>query len=269
MGKHLADGRVLILSYFSSALPTAFTLIDLAVFGKNPRATLAASTEEFMLSCPQCQADYKRRNTIWLAGLGATHPKLLCAKPVTKLSDLKGLKIRTSGGLGRLAEAMGAVPVGMGSTAIYAGLLRGQLDCTIGTAGWLMSHRLMRKYSANLLRWCTSTAMPLTPSGQKRNRKKCPLGQAKPGIQGLYDELPVRGKGHRNQAGRKTRRQESRKTSCKSHRECSEVGEKTRRKAMPRFSGRRFTARSTPKNSDPALSEPSYQKSFLPVSGDV
>jgi TRAP-type transport system periplasmic protein len=132
------------------ALPTAFTLIDLAVFGEIPLATLAASTEEFMLSCPQCQADYKRRNTIWLAGLGATHPKLLCAEPVTKLSDLKGLKIRTSGGLGRLAKAMGAVPVGMGSTAIYAGLLRGQLDCTIGTAGWLMSHRLMRTYTAQL-----------------------------------------------------------------------------------------------------------------------
>ena len=113
VGKHLADGRVLILSYFSLALPTAFTLIDLAVFGKIPLATLAASTEEFMLSCPQRQADYKRRNTIWLTGLGAMHPKLLCAKPVTKLSDLKGLKISTSGGLGCLAKAMGAVPVGM------------------------------------------------------------------------------------------------------------------------------------------------------------
>jgi TRAP-type mannitol/chloroaromatic compound transport system substrate-binding protein len=72
------------------------------------------------------------------------------AKPVTKLSDLKGLKFRTSGRLGRLAKAMGAVPVGMGSTAIYAELLRGKLDCTIGTAGWLMSHRLMRKYSDQL-----------------------------------------------------------------------------------------------------------------------
>jgi TRAP-type C4-dicarboxylate transport system substrate-binding protein len=142
-GKHLADGAVIILSYFASQLPTAFTLIDLALYGENPLATLAASTEEFMLSCPQCQADYKKRNTIWLAGLGATHQKLLCAKPVTKLSDIKGLKIRTSGGLGRLAKAMGGVAVGMGSTAIYAGLQRGQLDCTIGTEGWLMSHRLI------------------------------------------------------------------------------------------------------------------------------
>ena len=142
-GKHLADGSVVILSYFASALPTAFTLIDLAIFGENPLATLAASTEEFMKNCPQCQADYKKRNTIWLAGLGATHQKLLCAKPVTKMSDIKGLKIRTSGGLGRLAKAMGGVAVGMGSSAIYAGLQRGQLDCTIGTSGWLMSHRLI------------------------------------------------------------------------------------------------------------------------------
>ncbi|MDA0652787.1 MAG: hypothetical protein O3C49_05865, partial [Proteobacteria bacterium] len=46
-------------------------------------------------------------------------------------------------GLGRLAKAMGGVAVGMGSSAIYAGLQRGQLDCTIGTTGWLMSHRLI------------------------------------------------------------------------------------------------------------------------------
>jgi TRAP-type C4-dicarboxylate transport system substrate-binding protein len=142
-GKGLADGAVVILSYFASALPTAFTLIDLAIFGENPLATLAASTEEFMLNCPQCMADYKKRNTIWLAGLGATHQKLLCAKPVTKMSDIKGLKIRTSGGLGRLAKALGGVAVGMGSREIYAGMQRGQLDCTIGTTGWLMSHRLI------------------------------------------------------------------------------------------------------------------------------
>jgi TRAP-type C4-dicarboxylate transport system substrate-binding protein len=142
-GKGLADGSVLILSYFSSALPTAFTLIDLASFGMDPRATLAASTEEFMRTCPACQNDYKKRNTIWLAGLGATHQKLLCVKPVKKMSDIKGLKIRTSGAAGRLAKAMGGVAVGMGSSEIYTGMQRGQLDCTVGTPGWLMSHRLI------------------------------------------------------------------------------------------------------------------------------
>ena len=142
-GKGMADASVLILPYFASSLPNAYTLNDLGAFGRIKSAVTAAAAEAMMVGCPECIADYKKRNTIWLVGLGAGQQRLLCTKPVTKMKHLKGLKLRTSGGTGRLAKALGAVPVGLTSSELYMGLQRGQLDCIVGTPGWLISHRLI------------------------------------------------------------------------------------------------------------------------------
>jgi TRAP-type C4-dicarboxylate transport system substrate-binding protein len=166
-GKGMADASVLILPYFASALPNAYTLNDLAAFGLNKSAVTAAAAENMLITCKECQNDYKKRNTIWLAGLSGSHQKLLCAKPVTKMSHIKGLKLRTAGATGRLAKALGGVPVGMTSAAIYMGLQRGQLDCVVGMAGWMVSHRLIEKvthvydYPLSLARGLASLIMNL------------------------------------------------------------------------------------------------------------
>src|SRR3546814_11506556 len=55
----------------------------------------------------------------------------------TSLDELKGKKIRGPGAIGRMATAVGAVPVNVTITESYEGLQRGQIDCTFGAAGWL------------------------------------------------------------------------------------------------------------------------------------
>src|SRR3546814_3719574 len=55
----------------------------------------------------------------------------------TSLDELKGKKIRGPGAIGRMATAVGAVPVNVTITESYEGMQRGQIDCTFGAAGWL------------------------------------------------------------------------------------------------------------------------------------
>lgn len=142
-GKGLADGSVMILPYFRKTVPNAFVMSDLFAFGNNATAVFAASAETMMLTCEECREDFKKHNTIWLAGLGGPAQMLMCTKPVTKMSDFKGVKIRTTGATGRIAKFLGAVPVGMVSSEIYTGLQRRQIDCAFGGPAWLVSHRLV------------------------------------------------------------------------------------------------------------------------------
>ncbi len=64
-------------------------------------------------------------------------------KPVATLADLKGMKIRSGGGIhAEVLKALGAVPVMMPTTEIYASLERGVIDgCFISPAS-AMSYRL-------------------------------------------------------------------------------------------------------------------------------
>ncbi len=65
--------------------------------------------------------------TAWVHGPGQLHTN----KEVTKLEDLKGMKLRVGGGGVAMAEALGAVPVAMSATKAYEALLRGTTDGTL------------------------------------------------------------------------------------------------------------------------------------------
>lgn len=57
-------------------------------------------------------------------GPGVLHTK----KPVYKLEDLKGMKIRSSGTVARISAALGAIPVAMPQTETYDALSKGVVD---------------------------------------------------------------------------------------------------------------------------------------------
>ncbi len=66
---------------------------------------------------------------------------IICTKPVRKLEDFKGLRIRSYGiALPAMLEAIGAVPVSMADVDGYEALSNGVLDCSPGdpplTVGW-------------------------------------------------------------------------------------------------------------------------------------
>lgn len=60
-------------------------------------------------------------------GPGLLHSK----KPVKKLEDMKGLKVRSTGSSARLVEVMGGVPVAMGQRGAYEALQKGVADATL------------------------------------------------------------------------------------------------------------------------------------------
>jgi TRAP-type C4-dicarboxylate transport system substrate-binding protein len=61
-------------------------------------------------------------------GPGLLHSK----KPVNKLEDLKGMRIRSTGMSAKIAKALGAVPVAMSQDNTYEALLNNQVDATFG-----------------------------------------------------------------------------------------------------------------------------------------
>ncbi len=59
-------------------------------------------------------------------------PGLLASKkPVASLEDLKGVKVRTTGLSTKIAESLGAVPVGMSQPETYEALAKGVVDATL------------------------------------------------------------------------------------------------------------------------------------------
>lgn len=64
------------------------------------------------------------------------------AKPVTKLDDLKGMKIRAVGIYGDYVKALGAAPVSIPYGEIYMGIKMGTIDGYLASAGALVSNKL-------------------------------------------------------------------------------------------------------------------------------
>ncbi len=65
--------------------------------------------------------------TLWVHGPGALHTKT----KVTKIEDLKGMKLRVGGGGVAMAQKLGAVPVAMSATKAHESLLRGTTSGTL------------------------------------------------------------------------------------------------------------------------------------------
>ena len=60
-------------------------------------------------------------------GPGLLHSK----KPVYKMEDLKGLKIRSYGFNARVAKMLGGVPVAMPQNSVYEALQKGVVDASL------------------------------------------------------------------------------------------------------------------------------------------
>jgi TRAP-type transport system periplasmic protein len=107
-------------------------IVDLA--GLNPTIEQARKVADAVV--PDANKALERFNTKIIAIYPFPAQVPFCRTPVTKLSDLKGRKIRTHGGsLNDLVQSIGAQPTGIGFPEVYGALERGVVDCAItGTA---------------------------------------------------------------------------------------------------------------------------------------
>jgi TRAP-type C4-dicarboxylate transport system substrate-binding protein len=136
----LVDSAFINPGYMPSNLPMGAVLGSM--FAPDTMATAGAENEMELFNCPACVAELKKNHVKPLAYYATATYSLMCAKPIKTTDDIKGLKVRTSGGYNFLALKLGAVPVNLTSGEIYEGLQRGQLDCVLGAPGWLQSYNL-------------------------------------------------------------------------------------------------------------------------------
>jgi len=132
-------GGPVIPAFTRKALRTANVVYDLVNASEIPVAMAGATAETYHLDCPECKADFDKNNTVFIANYASPRFNLLCGKPVKTAEDVKGLKIRVVGALGRYLKSLGAVPVGGPPTKAVQAMQRGNLDCIAGPASWLKS----------------------------------------------------------------------------------------------------------------------------------
>ncbi len=139
----IVDGGMVIPVFNRKELAHNNVLFDMVMFGDDMLAIGGAGIETVMLDCPECLAEYKKQNQVYLGGFQTTSFSLLCRTKVTKLADIKGLKIRSVGANARWIRAMGASPVAMSPVDGVTVMQRGALDCIHGPIAWLTSYGYM------------------------------------------------------------------------------------------------------------------------------
>lgn len=136
----IADAGMPIPSYTPSDLPATNSIFSTLVFGEDIVAAGGASAETLLLRCPQCLAEIRRNKAVVLGSYSASPFKLMCRKPVRSLAELKGKKVRSSGGGVFLMRQAGATPVAMSPAKATTALQRGTIDCVLGAPSWLRSY---------------------------------------------------------------------------------------------------------------------------------
>jgi TRAP-type C4-dicarboxylate transport system substrate-binding protein len=91
---------------------------------------------------------------VYLANYNATPPyNILSKKPIRTLEDVKGLKIRSAGGLAtEIVKKLGGVPVFITTAEVYSAFQRGIVDAVLLHDVGILAYRLYEvgKYKTNL-----------------------------------------------------------------------------------------------------------------------
>jgi TRAP-type C4-dicarboxylate transport system substrate-binding protein len=129
-----------IATYVPNLVPSLYTIYSTVVLGHNDVvAATGASLEVFYLRCPSCLEDFRKINSVPLGGWTSSGYVLACTTPVKSVADLKGKRVRATGGNVDLIKAAGGVPIAATLTDAVGLLQRGGLDCQHGIADWLRS----------------------------------------------------------------------------------------------------------------------------------
>jgi TRAP-type C4-dicarboxylate transport system substrate-binding protein len=100
------------------------------------------AAERLAKEFPEFDKELAANNMKRLTYYGVANIHLISRKPIRKLEDLKGLKVRCSGKLHPVQlKAIGAVPIFIPSVEAYDGLQKGVIDASTCTARWAVSFK--------------------------------------------------------------------------------------------------------------------------------
>jgi TRAP-type transport system periplasmic protein len=129
-----------IATYVPNIVPSVTAVYSTLLFGDDVVAASGAAVETITLHCPSCLEEYRKMNAVALAGWDAAPYKLMCRDPIKTVDDLKGKRIRATGGNAEMLKMAGAVPVAGTLTDAVTLLQRGGIDCVLGAPEWLRSY---------------------------------------------------------------------------------------------------------------------------------
>lgn len=111
--------------------------------GPLPGAAMTGATMEYtLLNCPECLAQMKANNQVYLTGASTPPYRLLCTKPISTAEDAKGKRFRAgAANWARWSEAMGGASVTVPGNETYDAMSQGIVDCTISPLGDLVGGR--------------------------------------------------------------------------------------------------------------------------------
>jgi TRAP-type C4-dicarboxylate transport system substrate-binding protein len=126
-----------IATYVPNLVPSLHAIYSTVVFGDDVVAASGAALETLTLNCPSCIEEFKKINIVPLSGWTSSAYRLACREPVKSVADLKGKRVRATGGSAEMLKMAGAVPISGTLVEAVSLLQRGGLDCQFGVHGWL------------------------------------------------------------------------------------------------------------------------------------
>ena len=126
VSKGIADVQFVQNGYFPTQLPLAGA-VDL-IYQTKSFWVASKCFNEMSETYSPIQKMLKDNNIKNISSLFASETVIGANKPITKLEDLKGLKIRAMGPLGDVLLKLGSTPVSMTLPEVYEALSRGTID---------------------------------------------------------------------------------------------------------------------------------------------
>ncbi|MGH6925766.1 MAG: C4-dicarboxylate TRAP transporter substrate-binding protein [Propylenella sp.] len=139
----LMDAGLVMAPYVPKMLPATNMIFSQSLIGDDFLASIGAMNEVLMLGCEECKEEFHANNAVGFGGYGVTPYLFMCRGEPDSLEDLKGLKVRGSGGGVNIIEIAGGTPVAMPPNEATTALERGALDCVLGGVQWLKSFGYM------------------------------------------------------------------------------------------------------------------------------
>jgi TRAP-type C4-dicarboxylate transport system substrate-binding protein len=136
IGKRLADVGYFCTGYTPALLPLT-SMAELPYVAEKGDAVSAALVDVYD-SWEPLRREFNRQNVEVLAFDAPSSTIIGVNKVVNSAADLKGLKVRAYGDLGKIAQkAGGMVPVAMGTPEIFTAMQTGAIDGYLGIPLWM------------------------------------------------------------------------------------------------------------------------------------
>ncbi|WBU52427.1 TRAP transporter substrate-binding protein DctP [Paracoccus sp. SCSIO 75233] len=135
----VATASIYSPAYSPSEFPLLNTMGDIGFV--NPDATVLVFALADLLVHNRDLDEWDKQGVVFIAGAGTPIYQYMCTKSGigSDLQSLKGVKVRTNGGIWtRATSALGATPVNLSGSEIYTGLERGAVDCLSADIGHLL-----------------------------------------------------------------------------------------------------------------------------------